>query len=89
MRKKFKRLSQLYQKDRYAVENLQDTKGQKAFCVLTAYGIFIVYESRWESFLLAQEDFNSKSNVSHKAFDQLERFSRYSKAQIRTELKTS
>ena len=81
-KKKFTRLSQLYNKSKYAVEDLKDQKGQKAFCVLTRFGIFIVYESRWESFVEANEDFKSKNATAYKGFDVLKKWTRYSKKQI-------
>lgn len=80
---KFTRLTNLHEKDLYAVENLVDTTGEKAFCVLTEYGIFIVYEVQWKAFVEANNDFNSKSATAYKAFDDLAKWSQYSKKQIK------
>lgn len=79
---KFTRHTNLYEKDLYAVENLIDNAGEKAFCVLTEYGIFIVYETQWKAFVEADNDFNSKSAVAYKAFEDLGKWSQYSKRQI-------
>ena len=79
---KFTRLTNLHEKDMYAVENLVDRTGKKAFCVLTEYGIFIVYDTQWESFVKAPKDFNAKNVVSYKGFNDLKKWDRYSKTQI-------
>lgn len=80
---KFTRLTSLHEKDLYAVENLVDRTGKKAFCVLTEYGIFIVYEVQWKAFVEANNDFNSKSAAAYKAFEDLAKWSQYSKKQIK------
>lgn len=80
---KFTRLTNLHEKDLYAVENLIDKAGKNAFCVLTEYGIFIVYEAQWEAFVKANKDFNSKSAIVYRAFDDLGKWSQYSKRQIK------
>lgn len=80
---KFTRLTNLHEKDLYAVENLVDRTGKKAFTVLTKYGIFIVYETRWKAFVEANNDFNSKSVTAYKAFEDLTKWTQYSKRQIK------
>ena len=80
-RPKFTRESTLHNKDGYAIETLRD-KGKRAYCVLTEYGIFIVYDTQWESFVKAPKDFNAKSVVSYKGFNDLKKWDRYSKTQI-------
>lgn len=80
---KFTRLTNLHDKDLYAVENLIDKTGKKAFCVLTEYGIFIVYETQWKAFVEANNDFNSKSVAAYKAFEDLTKWTQYSKRQIK------
>lgn len=80
---KFTRLTNLHEKDLYAVENLIDKAGKKAFCVLTEYGIFIVYETQWKAFVEANNDFNSKRVAAYKAFEDLTKWTQYSKRQIK------
>lgn len=80
---KFTRLTNLHEKDLYSVENLVDKAGKKAFCVLTEYGIFIVYEVQWKAFVEANNDFNSKSVAAYKAFEDLGKWTQYSKRQIK------
>ena len=78
---RFTRKTLLEDRDGYVAESHTDSKNRTILFVLTPHAIFIVEERRWDDFVKAPDDFESKKAVSLRAFNSWREWVRWKKRQ--------